>query len=271
MSAARLHQFSQASLQDYADCPRRFELRYLERLHYPAIEAEPALENERHRLEGESFHRLVQQALLGLPADALARLAEGPMLSHWWSNFEAFRPALDGYTLHPEIMLSTPFRSLRLAAKYDLIAIRPGRVLIYDWKTYRRRPREEWLRARMQTRVYRALLTAAGAPLNGGRPILAGEIEMVYWFADFPNEPLALPYDDAQSARDWQALNAMADEILAAREFPLAEDARHCVYCTYRSLCGRGEKAGLAAEAEAGLDAESLFSLDFEELGEIEF
>ena len=30
--------FSQSSLQDYADCPRRFQLRYLDKLIYPAIE-----------------------------------------------------------------------------------------------------------------------------------------------------------------------------------------------------------------------------------------
>jgi hypothetical protein len=49
---------SQSSLQDYNDCPRRFELRYLQRLAYPAIETEPALENEKHQREGEFFHRL---------------------------------------------------------------------------------------------------------------------------------------------------------------------------------------------------------------------
>ena len=34
--------FSQSSLQDYMDCPRRFQLRYLDRLIYPAAESEPA-------------------------------------------------------------------------------------------------------------------------------------------------------------------------------------------------------------------------------------
>lgn len=53
--------FSQSSLQDYFDCPRRFELRYIDRLNWPAVEAEPALENERRLREGTYFHRLAQQ------------------------------------------------------------------------------------------------------------------------------------------------------------------------------------------------------------------
>ena len=67
--------FSQSSLQDYADCPRRFQLRYLDKLIYPAAETEPALENERHLLEGQLFHRLAQQFILGIPIDKLNPLA----------------------------------------------------------------------------------------------------------------------------------------------------------------------------------------------------
>ena len=66
---------SQSSLQDYNDCPRRFELRYLQRLAYPAIETEPALENEKHQREGEQFHRLVQQYFIGIPAEQVGKLA----------------------------------------------------------------------------------------------------------------------------------------------------------------------------------------------------
>ena len=40
-------QFSQRSLQDYVDCRRRFELRYLQNLAWPAVEAEPHLEQEK--------------------------------------------------------------------------------------------------------------------------------------------------------------------------------------------------------------------------------
>ena len=58
--------FSQSSLQDYNDCPRRFQLRYIEKLHWPAVEMEPALENEHRQQEGQLFHRLVQQHIIGI-------------------------------------------------------------------------------------------------------------------------------------------------------------------------------------------------------------
>ena len=52
--------FSQSSLQDYRDCERRFYLRYIEQLAWPAVDSEPVLENERRKAAGEIFHRLVQ-------------------------------------------------------------------------------------------------------------------------------------------------------------------------------------------------------------------
>ena len=67
--------FSQSSLQDYFDCPRRFQLRYIEHLIWPAVETEPVLENERRQQEGQLFHRMVQQHLVGLPVEKLTRLA----------------------------------------------------------------------------------------------------------------------------------------------------------------------------------------------------
>jgi hypothetical protein len=83
----QLTTLSQSSLQDYVDCPRRFQLRYLERLSYPAVESEPALENEKHIQEGEYFHRLAQQYFIGIPNEQIGRLANTPNLQRWWDNF----------------------------------------------------------------------------------------------------------------------------------------------------------------------------------------
>jgi hypothetical protein len=83
----QLTTLSQSSLQDYNDCPRRFELRYVQQLAYPAIETEPALENEKHQQEGESFHRLAQQFFIGIPAEQVAKLAGTENLQRWWENF----------------------------------------------------------------------------------------------------------------------------------------------------------------------------------------
>jgi RecB family exonuclease len=267
--------FSQSSLQDYTDCPRRFQLRYLERLDYPAMQAEPALENERQQWEGAYFHRLVQQYILGVPADKLERLVNTPNLQAWWDAFLVFsRNNLEQLAVRlPEASLSAPLEDFRLLAKYDLLTVTPdGRAIIYDWKTSRRRPRNEWLAARMQTRVYRALLVQAGAHLNGGRPFIPDQIEMVYWLANAPQEPARFPYASAQFKRDWDVLQKLIQEIACAQEFTLTSEEQACRFCTYRSYCNRGVSAGSLDDLEGGMEDENtFFELNFEQIAEIEF
>ena len=268
MASFQLTTFSQSSLQDYVDCARRFQLRYLERLSYPAVESEPSLENEKHQQEGEYFHRLLQQYFIGIPDEQVSKLANTPNLQRWWDNFQN---AKDLSGLYPETTLSSPLGNYRLLAKYDLIAIQDGKAIIYDWKTYRKRPRNEWLSARMQTRVYRALLVNAGAHLNNGQPFEPEQIEMIYWFADFPNEPARFTYTSAQYTRDWDTFTKLVDEIKSASSYPLTDDRQKCAYCTYRSYCERGIRAGDADQAETEMEAEELFDVNFEQIGEIAF
>lgn len=271
MTAPALRTLSQSSLQDYTDCPRRFQLRYLEQLQYPAVESEPALENEKHQQEGEYFHRLVQQYLIGIPAERVGRLANTTNLARWWDNYLRADFPFTDYAKHPEVTLSAPLGPFRLVAKYDLVAVRDGQALIYDWKTYRKRPRAEWLAPRWQTRIYRALLGKAGNHLNGGQPIRPEQIQMVYWFADFPAEPAVFPYNTGQFQRDWDALVKLAEEIATATNFALTDDLQRCAYCPYRGYCDRGARAGNVADAESEMEADELFDVNFEQVGEIAF
>ena len=264
--------FSQSSLQDYFDCPRRFQLRYVDKLNWPAEEAEPALENERRQQEGQFFHRLAQQFLLGLPADRLARLAVSPDLARWWENFQTNLGGLEDLPgLHPEIALSAPIGNHRLLAKFDLIAIRDGNATIYDWKTYHKRPKNEWMAIRMQTRVYRYLLAVAGGSLNGGQPPRPESIEMIYWYADFPSEPAVFRYDESQFQRDQSALEKVISEIEGLEKFELTDDEGKCRFCPYRSYCKRGAVAGDWRDAEAESEAYETFEINFEQIAEIAF
>src|SRR5512138_2936060 len=107
----QLTTLSQSSLQDYMDCAQRFKLRYLDRLSYPAVETEPALENEKHQKEGEYFHRLVQQHLIGIPAEQVGKLANTVNLQRWWENYMSasdLEGLKDLQGLYPEITLSAP-------------------------------------------------------------------------------------------------------------------------------------------------------------------
>jgi hypothetical protein len=121
MSLPKNFQFSQGSLQDYADCPRRFQLKYIEQLVWPAVEAEPALENEHYLQQGAAFHRLAQQHLIGVSAEKLTPIAEQDAnLARWWENFLASLKNLEGLGnlpglgLYPEFSLSAPIGEFRI-------------------------------------------------------------------------------------------------------------------------------------------------------------
>jgi hypothetical protein len=265
--------YSQASLQDFIDCPRRFQLRYLLHVAWPSLDAEPALENELQMQQGAAFHRLVQQFLLGIPVEQLNARVKGEALDLWWGNFLKhfpLKPAADEIR-YPEFTLSSSLNGQRLMAKYDLICVLPGpRLLIYDWKTNRKRPGRAWLEARLQTRLYPCLLTMAGSTLAG--PISADQIEMVYWFAGYPDEPERFIYNNAQFRADRDYLNTLIDQVksFGLQDFPLTPDEQNCRFCTYRSLCDRGVKAGNFEEED--LEAQEVEPvLDIEQIGEIKF
>jgi len=262
---------SQSSLQDYADCPRRFELRYIQRLNYPAVQAEPALENEKHQQEGEYFHRLAQQYFVGVPMEVLARQANTENLRRWLQNFSSSTKiaALKKQNVRAEAALSAPLGKFRLVAKYDLLAADKDKIFIYDWKTYRKRPADIFMKDRWQTRVYCALLLRAGASFYGGQNIQPEQVEMVYWYANFPGEAAHFVYSAAQFKRDWDNLIALAEELDSATTFPMTDDIKTCGYCPYRSYCNRGVRAESAEDAELETAAEESFDLNFEEIAEI--
>ncbi|WP_345319295.1 PD-(D/E)XK nuclease family protein [Candidatus Villigracilis proximus] len=109
------------------------------------------------------------------------------------------------------------------------------------------------------------------AHLNHGQPFAPEQIEMIYWFADFPTEPARFIYTADQFKRDWDALTKIAEEIKTASHFPLTDEVSKCNYCPYRSYCNRGIRAGDAADAELETEAEELFDINFEQIGEIAF
>lgn len=267
--------FSQSSLQDYVDCPRRFRLRYLDQLEYPALETEPVLEYERQQGEGARFHRLVQQYFLGIPLEKLQPLVGEGNLQVWWQSFLSFAQGnLDGLkTRLPEFSLSAPLGKYRLLAKYDLLTITADdRLVIFDWKASRKRPANEWLVTRWQTRVYRWLALQAGTHLHNGKPFEPEQVEMVYWLAGAPDDPARFPYSHLQAKRDFDVLQAIVAEIEVAQDFPLTDDERHCRFCPYRSYCDRGRFAGAPEDAMGDFDEpEDLFDIDFEQISEIAF
>jgi len=270
--------FNQGNLGDFVACRRRFYLRHMRRLAWPALLSAPAIENERHIQRGADFHRLVQQHLLGVPAERLSQMIADEQLAEWWENYVAYLDLAalgDISGLYPEVALSATLGGQRLVAKYDLVVTSNNQAIIYDWKTSQNRPKSAWLDKRLQTRLYPYLLVRAGAQLNQGVDFRPEQVSMRYWFAGFPEQPHTINYSPAQYQADERYLASLIETILALDEdgFPLTIDERQCRFCVYRSLCERGEAAGLLSEMEAGdePDEEPGIDLDFEQIAEIEY
>jgi hypothetical protein len=290
MPLPKTFQFSATGLQDYTDCPRRFQLRYVLQVPWPAPDAEPVSEREHHARLARDFHRLVHQHLLGIPAETLSASVHDPDLDRWWRSYLTHVPVTFGNArVIPEIGLSAPLAGYRAVAKYDAVVVWDSslsgageasatgeganpKFVIVDWKTYRRRPSRTWLARRLQTRLYPLMLVQAGSSLTGGRPIQPDEVEMRYWLAEYPERPESFPYDTATYQADLAYLADLITEIAARggsavehpqgkgylpdTVWPLTTDLRRCRFCNYRSLCERGKAAGPVAEYLEGEDGE---------------
>jgi hypothetical protein len=247
--------FSKGNLQDYAECPRLFELRHLRHILWPAIQSQPVLESERARMEGKQFHRLIHQSLLGIPDKDLEAIAKGEDLRRWWSNFRSSMSASLKGDCFPEFTLTIPFESWQLVAIYDLIVVSPsGSLHFYDWKTSRQRPKKLWVLEWLQTRVYPYLLVKAGGFLAPSHSIDPQNVEMTYWFAEQPQMPETILYSTQKFQKDEEYLSHLIREIDAREpgQFPLTHRDRRCSYCEYRSLCDKGVAAGELDDTDEG-------------------
>ena len=278
---SRPFQFSQSNLQDFNDCRRRFYLRYILQISWPAAEAEPLIDHEIWMRQGAEFHQMIHQFLLGVPGEMLSKQAVKEPLQDWWANFLNYKSNLlgmdDPKSRHlPEFSLSAHLGKFSLIAKFDLLIILPETtILIYDWKTSRQRPKRAFLKQRLQTLVYPVMASLCSPALlnssEGEMPI----IRMNYWFAGFPDKPEVFNFDRQAldgASRQLEALMSTISRLIPVGEeaFPLTDDHKKCTHCIYRSLCNRGTHAGLFSEADQAEDLAEV-ALDLEQIGEIEY
>ena len=271
-------QFSQGNLQDFVDCKRRFFLKYIHSLPWPAMEIEPALENERLLTQGLLFHKIVHQHLLGFPTERLSQMIHDQDLERWWRNYlercdSLFQTSNEKFV---EQTLMIQLEKYRLISIYDLILhTTDDRFIIIDWKTSLKHPKRTWLANRLQTRIYPYLLVQSGMNLISKRQILPGQIEMLYWFTDYPDQPERFIYNPLQFERDSSLVIEITREIIALQEaqFDLTSSTERCQFCVYRSLCERGIGAGELDESIEWKEKEFLSAIEagFDQIVEIEF
>lgn len=261
--------FSQSALQDYAACARRFELRYVRDVRWPALETQSVLAHETQTQQGQTFHHLLHQHALGIPAEILEATLDDEALRAWWRRYLHWQAQLPAER-YPELTLTAVLGESLLMAKYDLIVkLGDGNFLIVDWKTGQPVKRAR-LAERMQTLVYPYVLSQAGAWLNAGQPIPPERIRMLYWFAsDGSQLEFAVTAETLQ--RDAARLTQLLADIASETEWAQTSDLKKCRFCVYRSLCERGDVAGTLDEREAEDELHEPIEIEFDALEEIAF
>lgn len=267
-------QFSQNNLQDYVECPRRFQLRYVLMQPWPSLITSSPLDFEEQMRRGARLHHLAHQYALGLDVASLEGTIVDETLKGWWHTFLHHPPpGLPQAIRAPEVNLSAPLAGYRFMAKIDLLATDPGqRLVIVDWKTVRHPPSTAVLKRRLQTIVYRYLAVEAGATFNDGQRPRPEQVEMIYWFVQQDGAIRRFPYDTRQHEAARDVLTALVDEITAQHDpiWPLTPNERNCRFCNYRSLCERGVTAGFLEDLDDDLELPSL-EIDLEQIVEVEF
>lgn len=266
--------FSQHSLNTYLRCPRRFLLKYVDRQLWPMPEDEQPRLYQEHLARGRVFHQWLLREHLELDMGPIVNACDDPRLQAWWQAARSFaREGLPKGLREAELPLAVPLGAYRLYARYDYLALDPGgEAVIVDWKTLERLPSTRVLRERVQTRVYLYTLVAAGHVLTEGAPIDPSRAQMLYWFANFPEQPTAIPYSAQAFQRDGRELLGLVEQIThqPRESFTPTENTRLCARCNYRSLC-RGAELASPAEGEDWLDEDIDFDLDLIDVAELEY
>jgi len=269
--------FSASNLKDYLDCPRRFELRYLMFLDWPAIQSEPVLEREHFIEEGKAFHHIIYQFLCGIPAEKLTPFIKGNNLSRWWRSFISHQSQLlvDGQQM-PEFKVVVPFKGFILTGQFDLLVRTPeSHFIIYDWKTTSSKPNMHAMRRGIPSRLYPLLVSLTGQEILSKYSCNPDEIEMVYWFPDYPENTILLNYSNYQFQEDIEFFKSLLNQIAVTGpgNFLMTPERERCLFCQYRSLCDRGVTSGdwNQNEESATLDADASIEIDLDLTPEIEY
>ena len=243
---------SQYKLATYLTCQRRFQLRYLRHLPWPAT---PLPEQTEQRLQqGQDFHQLLERHFLGL--NVIPTTIADAQVRQWWQQFESHSP-LKAIPLQaqflPETGLTVPLGNHLLYGRFDLLVIGKDEqnqpfAHIFDWKTGRPATQDE-LNGRWQTRLYLALLAEGGRAFwPGDVPLLPEQVHLTYWYVQAADAPVTIRYSTAEHGANWAELQQLAgqiDDAVVADDWPLTEDWSHCRDCAYQAYCGR-QGAGTA-------------------------
>ncbi len=268
---------NQKNIQDFLDCPRKFQLNVLENLSWPAAISDHLEKIEHSIYLGNQFHLVCHQYFSGVSPALLDLSIDDPDLKIMWGNFLPFGKSLIEFQSYPEQLLSYTICDQRLIAKFDLIVrTSSDKYIILDWKTGFNKPSRELISSRVQSFLYPFIFSLSGAELYNEPIIKPDHVEMHYFYP-FSSEPHEVfPYSEEAHVEIRTLLEKIISDISKTIEsselFPLVEDPSQCKYCIYRSLCDRGVNPG-NFESYLPVDHENLSNeiFELEQVGELEF
>lgn len=236
---------NQTALQDFLDCPRRFELRFLNQTSWPAAMGSPLLKIESLTERGTRFHQLCQQFFIGIDEDLLSNSISDPHLKELWDSFLPYGRSLQPLPKLSEQILRMPFGDHFLDAKFDLIVQLPDASLsIIDWKTAAVKPSRTILANRVQTFLYPFILQHAGGDLFTSSIYDPSAITMQYYYPLSSSPEEIFVQSEEEQIQTQQKITVLIDQIEEmigqAVPFPMVDDQKSCQYCLFRSYCERG-------------------------------
>ena len=268
--------FSANNLQDYLECPRRFELRYILKQNWPAITSQPVLEKENRISLGNRFHLLTHQYLSGISGETLKNTMDDPELGIWFKHFQEYIDQYLNFQYFSEFSVIMPFEGFRLMAVFDFISLMDtNKIRIGDWKTTSRLPKKEIYLQNVQSTLYPFLAYETRLNIFPQTSMSQHQdLSMEYWFPGFPENTIAWEFSSSIHANSRAMLSSLVSEIsqLGSGDFEKTSNDKRCALCQYRSLCERGILAGSSEDAgnETEINWES-DDLDFDQIEEIAF
>jgi RecB family exonuclease len=230
-------QYTQANLQNFLDCPRRFYLKYIEGQRWPAPVTVPQEAYEAAMRRGQLIHQIIERHQTGIDLDTLQTpFTDDEDLQRWLIRYRALLPELVGYQpALAEVRLSAQLSGHHLLAKFDWLGFKDGQLTAIDWKTGNL-PSAERLTRRMQTILYLLILYRSGAAL------VQRDVEsyvLRYISLETGEQRLFTVTSGSIVTLERQVLEVI--EAIQTSDYKKVASERPCRFCVYRGLCGRGQ------------------------------
>jgi len=240
--------FSATTLQDFIDCKRKFKLKYIDHLSWPAPLSQLNTKYSEAITRGRKFHQLIQQHFIGIPDYELFNSIQDHTVRQWLKNALSFEISSEKQTKKMvEYHVSYINKGVLLTGVIDLLLISPDSGMkIIDWKTGLSKPNLDRYKSRIQTRLYPYLLLQSPAfSANRFEGLKTQEITFNYWFTNFPEHSLSFTYDRQNFNQD----DAYFDDLITTitltpvEEMLMTHNIDLCRSCPFQLYCGRNIQA----------------------------